>query len=210
VAETGSRSGLRSTLTAPKIVFIIVAAAPLASMVGNLPVAIAFGNGAGVPAAFLLITLVLLCFAVGYARVSRRVVNTGAFYTYLGLGLGRPAGIAGAFIAVLAYCTQTFGLVGAFGYFAALILEGFGLDLPWEVYGALAIVTVAVLGHRQIDLSATVLAVLLLAEIGLLLVFDVAVLASEGLGALPAESFSPGVVFAGAPGIALGFAFQSS
>jgi amino acid transporter len=102
VAETGSRSGLRSTLTAPKIVFIIVAAAPLASMVGNLPVAIAFGNGAGVPAAFLLITLVLMCFAVGYARVSRRVVNTGAFYTYLGLGLGRPAGIAGAFIAVLA------------------------------------------------------------------------------------------------------------
>jgi hypothetical protein len=82
-----------------------------------------------------------------------------------------------------------------------LILEGFGLDLPWEVYGALAVVTVAVLGHRQIDLSATVLAVLLLAEIGLLLVFDVAVLA---------ESFSPGVVFAGAPGIALGFAFQSS
>jgi amino acid transporter len=92
-AETGARSGLRSTLTAPMIVFIVVAAAaPLASMVGNLPVAIAFGNGAGVPAVFLLITLVLLCFAVGYACMSRRVVNTGAFYTYVGLGLGRPAG----------------------------------------------------------------------------------------------------------------------
>ena len=210
MAETGSRSELRSTLTAPMIVFIVVAAAaPLASMVGNLPVGLAFGNGAGVPAAFLLVTLVLLCFAVGYARMSRRVVNTGGFYTYVGLGLGRPAGIAGAFIAVLAYCTQTFGLVGAFGYFAALVLKGFGLDLPWEVYGALAVATVAVLGYRQIDLSAMVLAVLLLAEVGLLLLFDGAVLASEGFGALPTESFFPGVVFAGAPGIALGFVFQS-
>jgi amino acid transporter len=147
VARTGASSGLHSTLTAPMIVFIIVAgAAPLASMVGKLPVALAFGNGAGVPAAFLLVTLVLLCFAVGYARMSRRVVNTGGFYTYVGLGLGRPAGISGAFIAFLAYCTQTFGLVGGFGYFAALILEGYGLVLPWQVYAALAVTVVAVLG----------------------------------------------------------------
>jgi hypothetical protein len=34
VAQIGARSGLRSSLTAPKIVFIVVAA-PLASMVGN-------------------------------------------------------------------------------------------------------------------------------------------------------------------------------
>jgi amino acid transporter len=68
---------------------------------------------------------------------------------------------------------------------------------------------VAILGYRQIDLSATVLACLLLAEIGLLLVFDGAVLAREGFGALPAASFTPHVVFAGAPGIALGVVFQS-
>jgi amino acid transporter len=208
--DKNTKSALRQSLTTPKIVFLVVAAAaPLAAMVGNLPIALALGNGAGTPGAFLLATITLLCFAVGYAFMSRRVVHTGAFYTYVGLGLGRAAGIAGAFIAVIAYCAMTFGLVGGFAYFAELVSGELGIPLSWEVFAGLAIGAVAVLGYRQIDVSARILSVLMVAEILMLLVLDLAVLAREGLTALPAQSFSAGAVFSGAPGVALMIGFLS-
>jgi len=80
-------TGLRPTLSSRRVVFLVVAAAaPMAAMVGNLPLALYLGDGAGTPGAFLLATLVLLCFAVGYAAMGQRVVNTGAFYTYVARG----------------------------------------------------------------------------------------------------------------------------
>ena len=85
----------RRVLSTQRIVFLVVAAAaPLAAMIGNLPIALARGNGAGTPGAFLFAGVTLICFAVGYAAMSRRVVNTGAFYTYVAKGLGKRAGVA--------------------------------------------------------------------------------------------------------------------
>ena len=50
--ETGDR---RWVLSTPRIVFLVVAAAaPLAAMVGNLPIALGRGNGAGTPSATFL------------------------------------------------------------------------------------------------------------------------------------------------------------
>ena len=80
----------RRTLTTRRIVFLVIAAAaPLAAMIGNVPIAILYGNGAGLPVAYLLAAVVLLCFSVGYAEMSRRVINTGAFYTYISREIGR-------------------------------------------------------------------------------------------------------------------------
>ena len=90
--ETGRR---RQVLSTPRIIFLVVAAAaPLAAMVGNLPIALSRGLGAATPAGFLFAGLTLLCFSVGYAAISRRVVSTGAFYTYVAKGLGKPVGVA--------------------------------------------------------------------------------------------------------------------
>ena len=101
----------RRVLSTQRIVFLVVAAAaPLAAMVGTLPIALGRGNGAGVPGAFLLATITLFCFAVGYAAMSRRIVSTGAFFTYVAKGLGKPAGVAAAFIAVVAYAAYTIGM----------------------------------------------------------------------------------------------------
>ena len=62
-----------------------------------------------------------------------------------------------------------------------------------------------VLGYRSIDLSAAVLGVLMAAEIAILGVFDVAVLAAKGAAALPLASFAPQTVFA--PGFAVTLMF---
>ncbi len=63
--------------------------------------------------------------------MSRRVVNSGALFSYVSRGLGRVAGVGASFVAVVVYATTQIGLYGAFA--------------AWAV--------IAVLGMRRIDLS---------------------------------------------------------
>lgn len=203
-------AGLRGTLTTPKIVLLVVAAAaPLSAVVGTVPLAFSIGTGPGVPGMFIVAGLVLLCFSVGYAAMSRQVVSAGGFYTYISCGLGRVTAISGGLVAVISYCAMSIGLAGAFGYFAHLVGVSFGLSLPWEVWSAIAVVAVALLGYRQIDLSARVLVVLMIAEIGVLSVVDIGVIGHKGAHALPIVSVEPSIVFGGAAGVAMMFAFMS-
>jgi len=86
----------RRSLTTRRIVFLVIAAAaPLAAMIGNVPLALVYGNGAGLPVAYLVASIVLICFSIGYAAMSRRVVNTGAFYTYISRALGKEIRYSG-------------------------------------------------------------------------------------------------------------------
>ena len=203
-------AGLRPTLSTGRVVFLVVAAAaPMAAMVGNLPLALYLGDGAGTPGAFLLATLILLCFAIGYATMGERVVNTGAFYTYVARGLGKPPAVGAAYLAVLAYNAMTVALAGALGYFVDVVLDTEDIHGPWQLYSVIAIAAMAILGYRSVDLSAKVLAVLMAAEIGILVVFDLGVIGHRGVDAFPATSFAPGTVFSGAVGLALMFGFTS-
>ena len=205
--SAGSR---RQVLSTGRVVFLVIAAAaPMAAMIGNIPLALIRGNGAGLPAAYALGLLVLLCFAVGYAAMGRRVVNTGAFYTYIARALGRPVGVAAAYVAVVSYTALACGLVGAFGYFTRLVLLNEGLSLPWYLYSAVAVAIVAFLGYRSADLSAKVLGTLMVGEFTVLLVFDGIVAGRRGGAAFPAVSWTGHEVFSGSVGIALMFAFVS-
>ena len=193
----------RASLSTPRIVFLVIAAAaPLASMIGNLPIALGRGNGAGTPVAFALAGAILLCFAVGYAAMSRRIVNTGAFYAYVTEGLGTSAGIGSAYVALVAYLAFTFGLAAFFGYFTFLVLSQAGVHVPWPLWAAVGIVLVAVLGYRSIDFSSIVLGALMIGEVAILVVFDASVILAKGTAALPAVAWSPQLAFT--PGIGVG------
>ncbi|MET7882702.1 APC family permease [Streptomyces avermitilis] len=192
------------------ILFLIVAAAaPLSAMVGTVPLAFAFGNGAGVPAAFLFAGVTLLCFSVGYAVSVRRTGGSGGFYASVADGLGRPPAVAAGFVALLAYNCATIGLAGALGYFTQLVLAAHGFTVSWQWCAAVGLLAVAVLGYREIALSARVLALLMLGEIGVLAALDVAILVRHGLSALPTTSFSPHTATGPGLGVALMFAFVS-
>ena len=211
-AEMGpAPNGLAGQLTTPRIVFLVVAAAaPMAAMVGTGPLMFAIGDGAATPAMFLLAGVVLLCFSVGYAAMSQHVVNAGGFYTYVGRGLGKVPAVGAALIAVLSYNAITIGLAAGFGYFANIALQqDFSVNVPWQVCAAAGWLAVAVLGYRKVDIGARVLAVLMLAEISILLIFDFAVVSRHGGTALPATSFAPHTIFnsGGSFGIGLMFAF---
>jgi amino acid transporter len=199
----------RASLSTSRIVFLVIAAAaPLASMIGNLPIALGRGNGAGTPGAFVIAGVTLLCFAVGYAAMSRRIVNTGAFYAYITEGLGSAAGIGSAYTAMIAYLAFTFGLAAFFGYFTDLVLTTAGLHVPWPLYAAVGIALVAVLGYRSIDFSSLILGALMIGEVIILAIFDGSVIAAKGVAlALPAHAMAPALVFTPGLGVSLMVAF---
>jgi amino acid transporter len=199
----------RASLSTPRIVFLVIAAAaPLASMIGNLPIALGRGNGAGTPGAFVIAGVILLCFAVGYAAMSRRIVNTGAFYTYITEGLGTAAGVGSAYTAMVAYLAFTFGLAAFFGYFTDLVLGQAGVHVPWPVYAAVGIVLVAALGYRSIDLSSLILGALMIGEVVILAIFDGSVIAAKGIAAaLPPHAVAPSLVVTPGLGVSLMVAF---
>ncbi|GAB3692979.1 APC family permease [Actinocorallia lasiicapitis] len=198
---------LSGGLTTPRIVFLVVAAAaPLVAMAGTVPLSMGHGNGAGVPGAYLVATVTLVCFSVGYAAMARSVTGRGGFYAYLARGLGRPFAAAGAVLALVGYNGLVAALAGGLGYFLA---HEAGAPGPWWVYSGVAVLIMGLLGRRSIDLSAKVLAALMICEVAVLVVFDLGVLLDRGTDALVVASFTPSEIFSGAPGVAFMFAFGS-
>lgn len=129
---------------------------------------------------FLLLTLVMLAFAAGYVAMSRHVINAGAFYAHAARGLGGGLGGAVSVIALVAYNTMQFGLIGLLGGISAGVFGQFGLSLEWWVCSLIAIVLVSIPGYRQVDLSARVLIVLLALKDLIVLIVDFAILGAGG------------------------------
>src|SRR5215468_12306886 len=143
MAQSGSTSGgqqtdrlRRDALGVAAVTFFVVsAAAPLTAVAGGYPIAMLLGNGPGVPAATLLVMILLLIFSVGYTAMARHVANAGSFYAFAARGLGGHAGGAAAYMAVLAYNTMQIGLYGLFGAVAAgTFAELIHVNLPWYVW----------------------------------------------------------------------------
>ncbi|CAB5239859.1 unannotated protein [freshwater metagenome] len=201
----------RRTLSTQRVVFLVIAAAaPMAAMIGNVPLALVYGNGAGLPSAFLIASIVLICFSVGYAAMSRRVINTGAFYTYIARSLSKPVGVGAAYVALVSYTALACGLAGAFGYFMReLVIAAASISIPWFYFSALSIVIVAILGYRSVDLSSKVLGILMIAEFAILIIFEIIVISKNGISTFPLASFTPSQVTSAPIGIALLFAFTS-
>ncbi|MET1043699.1 MAG: APC family permease [Microbacteriaceae bacterium] len=203
---------LRGSLGVASIVFIVVAAAsPLGVIGGPVPLGIAFGNGAGFPFIFIVVTAVLLLFAVGFTNATPFVKSAGAFFAYVEKGLGRGPGFGAAFAALLSYLALEAGVYGLIGPGANALLQSYGLpDIPWWLYAAVAFVVVTALGYFNIALSGRVLGVLLIAEVAIVLVLDAVVIFSGG----GPEGYSSGIlspadIVSGAPGFAILFAILS-
>lgn len=192
------------------VFFVVAAASPLVGMTGALPAAILLGNGAAAPGAYLFAGLILLLFSVGYAAMSHQVTNSGAFFAYIGRGLGLHMGVGSAFVSLLAYLAIHLSI---FGFFGGLMAEQVG-GFPWWGWSFMAWVAVTWLSLRSVDVGAHVLGVLLGLELLSLVITTVAILFQGGPdGWNFAASFSPSNILAGglagSAGIALAFAFAS-
>ena len=197
------------------VFFVIAAASPLVGMTGALPPATVVGNGAGVPGAYLAVGIVLLLFSVGYATMSHAVTNTGAFFAYVGRGLGIGPGVGSAYASLVAYLAIQLSIFGFFGaVMGGQMNAEFSIDWPWWVWTFIAWALVLALSAFSVDVGAKVLGVLMLLELGSLVLVSIAVFVQGGPeGTNWAASFAPSNVFAGgftgSAGIALSFAFAS-
>jgi amino acid transporter len=186
---------------------VVAAAAPLTVIGGNMPLAMGLGNGAGAPVGFLVAALVLLLFSIGFVTMTPYVPEAGAFFSYVTLGLGRRAGMGIAVVALIAYTAIQVGIYGYIGWAIGDTVHFYdGPQIPWPVYSLVILAIVAVLGYRHIELSAKVLGVALVLEIGIVLVLDLAIFADPGPAGLTLASFTPSVFTQGTLGIAVLFA----
>ena len=216
MAQTGSSSGgqtdrlRRDALGVAAVTFFVVsAAAPLTAVAGGYPIAMLLGNGTGVPAAVVIVTLILLIFSVGYTTMARHISNAGSFYAFTARGLGGVMGGAAAYVAVLAYNTMQIGLYGLFGAVTAGTLGGFGINAPWWVWSLIGLALVGLFGYRKIDLSAKVLAVLVIAEYIAVLVLDAAIIGKGGDSGNSMVSFTPTAFLSGSPAIGMLLCFAA-
>jgi amino acid transporter len=207
--EAQERPRLTGRLGAGSIVFMVVAAAaPLTVIAGSVPIGIAAGNGAGYPAMYVVSAVVLFFFAVGFTAMTRHVPNAGAFYSYIGTGLGRGAGLGSALVALISYVTVQLAVYGYIGFLIDDLITGHGgPSIPWWVWTLVVLAVTGVLGYRRIELSSRVLGVLLVAEVAVVLVMDAGIIGSGGGDeGLSSAFLKPSEVLSGAPGIGLMFA----
>src|SRR4029453_5277910 len=173
------------------VFFGVAGAAPLTVIIGAISTIYAVvGNTAG-PLVSLVVAAILSVFTVGFVAMSRHIVNSGAFYSYISHGLGRVLGVAAAFVALPAYAMMQIGLFGLFGVVASGVLAALGLSASWFACALVAWALVAVLGVRWVDLSGKVLGVLLVAEIAVVLVYDLVMVANPAGGSISFATLAP-------------------
>ncbi|HEU4423218.1 MAG TPA: APC family permease, partial [Pilimelia sp.] len=181
-----SQALARNRLGVPSVVFFGVAgAAPLTVILGAVTTIYAVVGSTVVPVSYLVAAAILSVFTVGFVAMSRHIVNSGAFYSYISRGLGRMTGVGAAFIALPAYAMMHIGLFGLFGVVASGLLEASGIhNVGWFPCALVGWLLVAVLGLLWVDLSGRVLAVLLVAEIAIVLIYDIVMVTNPAGGAV--------------------------
>jgi amino acid transporter len=190
-----SRALAQNRLGVPSVVFFgIAGAAPLTVILGAVTTIYAVIGNTAVPVSYLVAAAILSLFTVGFVAMSRHIVNSGAFYSYISHGLGRVAGVGAAFVALPAYAIMQIGLFGLFGVVGSGILAAFDVHASWFVCALGAWLVVAVLNLLWVDLSGRVLAVLLVAEIAVVILYDVVMVANPADGTVSFATLSPSLM----------------
>lgn len=185
---------------------VLAATAPLMVVAGVMPTTFAVMGIVGQPLLFVLLGVVLILFSVGYAEMSRHVHNAGAFYAYISRGLGGTAGAGAALVALVAYNALQVGIYGIFGFEVSGLLATYAdVEIAWWIPALVAALAVGLLGWLKIDVNARVLGVLLVIEVLLVVVFDVAAIADPGKEGLSLHAFNPDTLAGAGVGTALCF-----
>ncbi|MBL3668174.1 APC family permease [Streptomyces sp. M2CJ-2] len=185
---------------------VLAATAPLMVVAGVMPTTFAVMGIVGQPLLFVVLGTVLVLFSLGYAEMSRHVHNAGAFYAYISRGLGGTAGAGAAMVALVAYNALQVGIYGIFGFEVSGLFAAYaGLEVAWWTPALAAAVAVGALGWLKIDVNARVLGVLLVIEVLLVVVFDVAAIADPGKEGLSLHAFNPDTLTGAGVGTALCF-----
>jgi amino acid transporter len=186
-------SGLarKSISTSSLFFFCVGASAPMTVLAGGVVQTYALTGVIGVPVSFLVLAGALAFFTVGYVAMARYVPHAATFYALLARGLGRAWGLAGGTVALVAYNCIQISLYGLLGVTVSAFFNNTG---AWWLWALVAWAVVGLLGILHINVNARVLAVLLVLEIAVILLFDLAAFthAADGVTVKP---LTPGSLF---------------
>jgi len=205
----------------PQVLFCIVTgAAPIAAMLFNVPVAVS-GGGYAVPAAFILATIALTIFSVGYIEMARRVTAVGGFYTFITRGLGSVVGLGSGYLIAFCYVIFAAAVTGVGSYFASTTIDlWFHVSITAWVYEAFFLLLMTGFAWFHIELTAKILGVALVSEVIACLILALGVIVhGGGPDGFSASPLNPADIFnnsaaikvfgAAAAGVALFGAFWS-
>ncbi|WP_405642249.1 APC family permease [Streptomyces sp. NBC_00019] len=185
---------------------VLAATAPLMVVAGVMPTTFAVMGIVGQPLLFVLLGVILVLFGIGYAEMSRHVHNAGAFYAYISRGLGGTAGASAALVALVAYNALQVGIYGIFGFEVSGLFATYAeMEVAWWIPALVAALAVGALGWLKIDVNAKVLGVLLVIEVALVVIFDIAAVADPGKEGLSLHAFNPDTLTGAGVGTALCF-----
>ena len=217
---TGEHHLAKGALGMRQVLFCCVTgSAPIAAMLFNGPVGI-LGVGWAVPAAFILATIVLTIFSVGYIEMARRVSSAGGFYSFIAHAFGSVLGMGTAVMLAFCYLVFSASVAGVTSYFAVSTLnEWLGWNVPVWIFLFGTVILMAAFTFFHIEVTTRILGIALVCELLALLVFGVAVIVhGGGPDGFATKSLNPIEVFqtnnmavlgAGAVGIGLFAAFWS-
>jgi amino acid transporter len=216
---TGGHHLAKNALSLRQVLFCCVTgAAPITAMLFNTPVAV-LGVGYAAPAAFLIATIVLTIFSVGYIEMARKVTAAGGFYSFVSHGLGQVLGMGTALLIVACYLIFSAAVTGVTTYFFVTTVDSWtGVSVPPAIVLAALVLIMVALTFFHVEFSARLLGFALIGEVVLLAVFVGAVMvAGGGPDGIPLKPLNPLEVFSdnnlalatGAAGIGLFAAFWS-
>ena len=160
------------------VLTVLAFSAPMVVVSGYMPLAISTA-GTGAPFAFILTTIVLFIFAVGYLAITKYLTKTGNFCAYITAGLGKKIGLGSAFISVFSYVALMGGVYLFIGMtFTEIFTYFFNLQTQWWVWSCLAWVVVTGICHLNIEFSAKFMTLVMILEVLFIMVFNGSILFS--------------------------------
>ncbi|PZG03465.1 amino acid permease, partial [Micromonospora craterilacus] len=164
--------------------FGATASAPVVVLVGGIPAIYATTGVTALPLTYLLVAGAVALLAVGYTAMARQVGHPAAYYGILARGLGRGWGVAGGFVALVAYNGIQISLYGLLGATLAALIGG-----SWWVWAGLALLAVAGLGRAPIVRSTWLLSTVLVVSLVIVASFVLAGVGQAAGGGVSWEGF---------------------
>ena len=184
--------------------FLGTSIAPLAVVAGAISTGWAVTGVTGFPLAFVIVGAVLALFSVGYVAVAQHLRNAGAFSAYVAAGLGRPLGVAAAFVALVSYGAMGIAAYGMIGpTISGFLADKTGLQVSWWLPALAIWVVVSLLALLRVDVNGRVLGWALAAELVLVIVLDVIDLAHPHAGHVTVTTWLPSSLTGTGLGVAL-------
>jgi amino acid transporter len=189
-------------------ILLVSTAAPLTVLSSGVSSAMRASGLLGVAVLFLVLTAVLLGFAVAYRAVAKNIAHAGGFYPYVCRAFGPGTGLGAAAVALLGYNAMAIGVQGLLGaVFVDTLRARTNRAVPWWLPVVVALIVIGAVGTRSIRWSVWISGALLVLQLGALLLFDSSAIASPGPEGYSLAAFNPASLLGGSVAVAASFAF---